>query len=195
MKIKGIDFETAKICTAELIGRSDLIRETSGTGRLATDTTSLLNAPAGNRNDTLPIAYLAHRLGVPLDAVPVPRTPIAGVKALGYYDPPPQGSKTKPKLVGEFPTAVFGTVAADGRTYAHRIYLAPGGSGKADLGADPTGKARNPKKSARVIDNDNTAGCSVVWGEPSIASHIILAEGIETAAAIALVMQPENNCQ
>ena len=73
--------------------------------------------------------------------VPLPSTPVAGLKALGYYDPPPPGSKTKPKLVGEFPCAVFGTVAADGRTHAHRIYVAPGGAGKADLGSGPDGHA------------------------------------------------------
>jgi phage/plasmid primase-like uncharacterized protein len=191
MKVKGLDFERAKISIAELLGRNDLIRERGGNRRQATDAASLLNAPAEDRDDTLPIAYLAHRLGVAPDAVPVPRTPIAGLKALGYYDPPPQGSKAKPKLVGEFPTAVFGTVAADGRTHAHRIYLAPRGVGKANLGTDPTGRARNPKKSARVIGNDNTAGRSVVWGDPAIAPHIILAEGIETGAAIALAMQAE----
>ena len=41
-----------------------------------------------------------------------------GLKALGYYDPPPQGSRAKPKLVGEFPCAVFATIAADGGTHA-----------------------------------------------------------------------------
>ena len=86
---------------------------------------------------------------------------------------------------------MFGTVDVGGRTHAHRIYLASGGIGKADLGADPTGNPRDSKKSARVIGNDSTAGRSVLWGDPAIARHIILAEGIETATAIALAMQAE----
>jgi len=189
MKVKGLEFEGAKISIAELLGRNDLIREGGGNRRQTTDAASLLNAPADNRDDTLPIAYLAHRLGVAPDAVPVPRTPIAGLKALGYYDPPPQGSKAKPKLVGEFACAVFGSVAADGRTHAHRIYVAPSGRGKADLGISPAGKPRDAKKSARVVGDVNTAGYSVLWGDPAIAGHVVVSEGIETGAAIALAMQ------
>ncbi len=139
----------------------------------------------------LPITYLAHRLGVTVEAVPIPSTPMVGLKALGYYDPPAPGSKAKPKLVGEFPCAVFGTVAADGRTHAHRIYLAPGGAGKADLGVGPDGRPRDPKKSARIIGDDNTAGRSVLWGDPERAPHIIVTEGIETAAAVALAKSAE----
>ena len=139
----------------------------------------------------MPVAYLAHRLGVTAEAVPIPSTPMVGLKALGYYDPPAPGSKAKPKLVGEFPCAVFGTVAADGRTHAHRIYLAPGGAGKADLGAGPDGRPRDPKKSARIIGVDNTAGRSVLWGDPERAPHIIVTEGIETGAAVALAKTAE----
>ena len=69
---------------------------------------------------------------------------------------------------------MFGTVAADGRTHAHRIYLAPGGAGKADLGSGPDGQPRDPKKSARIIGDDNTSGCSVLWGDPERAPWIIL---------------------
>jgi hypothetical protein len=191
MKVKGIDFEAAKICAAELIGRSDLIRETSGTGRQATDAASLLNAPVGNRDDTLPIAYLAHRLGVVPDGVPIPATPIVGLKSLGYYDPPAQGSKAKPNLIGEHPCAVFGTIAADRGKHAHRIYLAPGGRGKADLGIGPHGQARDPKKSAKIIGDDNSAGRSVLWGNPSSVPHIVVTEGIETGCAVALALQAE----
>jgi phage/plasmid primase-like uncharacterized protein len=191
MKVKGIDFEEAKLYIAELIGRGDLIREKNGAGRQATDAASLLSASAERRDDTLPIAYLAHRLGIDVAAVPIPRTPIVGLKALGYYDPPPQGSKTKPKCVGEFPCAVFGTVAADGRTHAHRIYLAPSGAGKADLGVGPAGRPRDPKKSAKIIGDDNTAGRSALWGDPAVAPHIVLVEGVETATAIALALVAE----
>ena len=140
---------------------------------------------------SLPLVYLAHRLGVATEAVPVPATPIVGLKALGYYDPPPPGSRAKPKHVGDFPCAVFGTTAADGGTHAHRIYLAPGGSGKADLGVGPDGRPRNPKKSAKVLGDDNTAGRAVLWGEAEHAPHVIVTEGIETAAAVALAMAGE----
>src|SRR3954454_20094144 len=151
-----------------------------------TDAASLLNAPADNRDDKLPMIYLAHRLNIPLDQVPGPVTPIAGLKALGYFDPPPSGSKAKPKLVGEFPCAVFGTVAADGKTHAHRIYLAPDGRGKAELGETPEGKARDPKKSAKAATGDNTAGRAVLWGDPTHAPSVVIAEGIENGAVVAL---------
>ena len=189
MRIEQLDFDAAKVRAAELIGRTDLIR-TNGQHQ-ATDAASLLNAPRDNRDDSLPVAYLAHRLGVDARAVPIPSTPVVGLKALGYYDAPPPGSKAKPKLVGEFPCAVFGTVAADGRTHAHRIYVAPGGAGKADLGARPDGQPRDPKKSARIIGDDNTSGRSVLWGDPERAPWIILCEGIETGAAVAFAFQSE----
>ncbi len=194
MKVEGRDFEAAKLRVAEVLNLPDLIR-TKGEGHggdrvyQATDAASLLNAPADRRDDSLPVAYIAHRLGVAMDAVPIPSTAMVGLKSLGYYDAPPPRSKTKPKLVGEFPCAVFGTIAADGRTHAPRIYLAAGGSGKADLGVGPTGKSRDPKKSAKTTNDVSTAGCAVLWGDPNRAAWVILAEGIETAAAIALSFQ------
>ena len=196
LKVLGCDFEAAKIRVAELLNRRDLIRTkvaAVGGGRRyqATDAASLLGAPAECRDDTLPRAYLAQRLGVAMDAVPNPRTAMIGLKALGYYDPPPQGSKAKPKLVGEFPCAVFGTVAADGGAHAHRIYLAPAGAGKADLGIGPYGRPREPKKSAKLVGDDNVAGRSVLWGDPGRAAHLLVAEGIETGAAVALAFAPE----
>jgi hypothetical protein len=181
------DFEGAKMRVALLLGRDDLIRRLVGDsqgGYQASDADSLLNAPDVDRDDSLPLHYLANRLGVPSDAVPIPSTPRRGLKALGYYDPPPPGSKAKPKPVGTFPCAVFGTVSSDGRTHAHRIYLAPEGAGKADLGTDASGR-RQPKKSARILDGVNRNGCAVVWGDPSRAPNILLTEGIETAAAVA----------
>ena len=102
MKVEAIDFEAAKVRAAELIGRTDLIRNGNGHYQ-ATDAASLLSAPADRRDDALPLAYLAHRLGVAVDAVPIPSTPIVGLKALGYYDPPPPGSQAKPKLVRRIP--------------------------------------------------------------------------------------------
>ena len=116
---------------------------------------------------------------------------MVGLKALGYYDAPPPGSKAKPKLVGAFPCAVFATMAADGRTHAHRIYVAPGGARKADLGAGPDGRPRDPKKSARIIGDDNTSGRAVLWGDAEPAPWIILCEGIETGAAVAFAFRSE----
>jgi hypothetical protein len=183
------DFEAAKIEVAELLGRYDLIQTKNDGGQFQkTDADSLLNAPGERRDDSLPIAYLAHRLGVPAPDVPVPSTRIAGLMALGYFDPP-ASPRAKPKHVGDYPCAVFGTTAADGRRHAHRIYVAPAGAGKADLG-EVNGRPRNPKKSARVIGDESTAGCAVLWGETT-APHIILSEGIETGGAVALAFNNE----
>src|SRR5512132_670959 len=137
-----------------------------------------------------PVAYLVHRLGVAPDAVPIPRTPMLGLKMLAYYDLPTR-SGAKPTLVGTYPCIVFGTVAADSRTHAHRIYVAKGGAGKADLGIGADGKPRDPKKSARVLEGDNTSGRSVLWGDPRRAAHVVVAEGVETAAALALAFAQE----
>ena len=186
---EGCDFEAAKIRVAEVIGRSDLIR-TPGKHQ-AMDAASLLSVPVENRDDLLPVAYLAHRLGVSEAEVPIPRTQMVGIKALGYFDAP-TGKGDKPRLVGEFPCAVFETVDVDGRRHAHRIYLAPGGAGKADLGKKADGEERDPKKSATKVDkSDRITGRAVIWGDPAQAPHLIIAEGIETAAAVALVWWAE----
>jgi hypothetical protein len=192
-KVEGIDFEAAKIRVAEIIGRTDLIyvKDAKRKKYQAIDAASLLNAPADNRDDKLPLVYLAHRLNVSVELVPIPVTQIAGLKALGYYDAPPSGSKAKPALVGEYPCAVFGTVAADGKTHAHRIYLAADGRGKAALSETADGKPRDPKKSARAAKDDNTAGRAVLWGDPARALHVVVAEGIETGAAVAFALAPE----
>src|SRR5665213_429893 len=156
------------------------------------DAASLLSAPAEDRDDTLPVAYLAHRLSVSLDAVPTPSTRMVGIKALGYFDAPPTAPKGKPKWIGDWPCAAFETIAADGRVHAHRIYLAPGGAGKAELPPKPDGTPRDPKKSATKTDKDDrTAGRAVLWGDPERAPHVIVAEGIETGAAVALAFAAE----
>ncbi len=196
MKVEGCDFEAAKLRVAKILNRLDLIQtKNDGQGKRtayqATDAASLLGAPADRRDDSLPVAYLAHRLGVAMDAVPLPSTAMVGLKALGYFDPPPQRSKAKPKLVGDFPCAVFATIAADGRSHAHRIYLAPDGAGKADLGLNPEGRQREPKKSAKLTGETSVAGCAVLWGDPCTATHIIVTEGIETGAAVALAFSAE----
>ena len=192
-KVEGLDFEAAKIRCVEIVGRADLIRTKSegGGNYQTTDARSLLNAPADRRNDALPRAYLAHRLGIVPAAVLMPSTPVVGLKALAYYD----ASKTpkgKPVKVGEYPCTVFGQIDAQGRQHAHRIYVEPGGAGKANLGIGPKGGPRDPKKSAKTTEGDTTtAGRVVAWGNPKVAPWCISAEGIETAAAVANAFRAE----
>src|SRR5262249_22534488 len=85
------------------------------------------------------------------------------------------------------------TVDRDGKTHAHRIYLASGGAGKAELGIGPNGQRREPKKSARKTEHESTAGRAVIWGDASTAELELIFEGIETAAAAALAFQNEIN--
>ncbi|NEU14899.1 DUF927 domain-containing protein, partial [Methylobacterium sp. BTF04] len=193
-KIKGLNFEGAKIRCAEILGENDLIHPKATSGLRGefqlTDARSLLNAPAERRDDRLPANYLGHRLGIDADAVLMPNTPAVGFVALAYFDPPKENG-SKPVKVGDFPCAVFETQDAAGGTHAHRIYLAAGGAGKAELGATAGGKPRDPKKSAKHIGDDSTAGRSVLWGDPAVATWCIVSEGIETAAAVAQAFRPE----
>ena len=191
---EGIDFEAAKIRVAQMLDREDLIHNPT-VGKSdhyqASDAESLLSAPTDQRDDALPGAYLSNRLSVPVEELLMPSTPAVGLKALAYFDPPPAGSKAKPKCIGDFPCAVFGTVSVDGRTHAHRIYVAPGGAGKAELGNGPDGHPRDPKKSAKLTDGVGQSGCCVVWGDASRAPLLLLTEGIETGAAVALAFRTE----
>jgi hypothetical protein len=179
-RVEGIDFEAAKLRVADILGRRDLIK-TKGGQRM--DAASLLQPPADQQDPNLARAYLAHRLGVPPDQVAMPSTPVVGWRTLPYYDPPPTKGG-KPTLVGHHPCIVFGTIAQDGRKHAHRIYVAQGGTGKAELGVHPDGHPRDPKKSAKLAAGQSAAGCVVLWGDPK-TPHLLLAEGIETAAALA----------
>jgi hypothetical protein len=192
--IEDVDYDTAKIRVAEIIGRSDLIKTKSGgKGHQTTDATSLLTPSPDNRNDDLVWIYLGYRLNVDPNCAPRPRTRAVGIASLGYFDPPPRKAKktAKPILVATTPCAVFEQIDRDGGIHAHRIYLAAGGLGKADLGIDANGKSRKAKKSARVIGADNTSGRSVLWGDPKTATLAILCEGIETAASVALALWAE----
>jgi hypothetical protein len=112
MKVRGLDFEAAKILAAELLHRGDLIK-TKAAGWQKTDPQSLLNPPTENRNDELPYRYLAARLGVAIDQVPTPSTKIVGIALLAYFDLPAKYER-KPALVTHAPCAVFETIAADG---------------------------------------------------------------------------------
>lgn len=192
MKCEGLQtFDDAKLRVAEIIGAQQLVTVRHGDDRrfMRTDARSLISPPSDNRDDELVRAYLAHRLGVDLVDAPIPSTPIAGIEALDYFDPLPQGSKAKPKSIGAFPCAVFGTLSPDGRAHAHRIYLAPGGAGKAKLGQTSSGKERDPKKSAKTSDDISIGGLSVLWGDPETAATTIVLEGIETGAAVAYALR------
>jgi hypothetical protein len=186
-RVERIDFEAAKLRVAEILGRRDLI-ETKGGQRM--DAASLLQPPAGQRDDGLGSLYFGYRLGVSPESAPMPATRVVGWRELAYYDPPPSEEK-KPRLVGRFPCVVFETIAPHGQRHAHRIYVAPAGAGKAELGSGPNGSPREPKKSARLKEGESAAGCAVLWGDPATASHLLVAEGIETAAALALAHREE----
>ena len=142
MRIEGLGFEAAKLRVAEILGRTDLVREVAaGPHHQATDAASLLRPPPERRDDGLPIAYLACRLKVAVEQVPRPTTPMTGFKALASCDPPvrPGG---RPKPVGHYPCAVFGTLAAGGRL--QRLHLPCGPR----CLTDPVGKLsdRRPHK-------------------------------------------------
>jgi hypothetical protein len=110
----------------------------------------------------------------------MPSTPAAGWRQLPYFDPPTEPGG-KPVLIASPPAAVFGSRAQDGRQHAHRIWVAPDGAGKADL------QGRDCKKSAP----GKAAGCIVQWGNLAAAPRLIVAEGVETGAAVALAHRPE----
>ena len=195
MKMKADDFEAAKIIVAEMLHRDDLIKTKIGNNsgpRQKFDAESLLNPPADNRNDELVYRYLGACLRIDADEVPRPSTKAVGITSLAYFDPPAKNAKNaKMALVGHWPCAVFETIAADGRTHAVRIYLNENSDGKAELGQDAGGKERDPKKSARRHPQGlSTAGCCAVWGNAN-SECVILAEGIENAAAIAASVRDE----
>ena len=188
---EGLDFETAKMRVAEIIGRHDLIiTEVNGLKYQRTDAGALLNPAFENQDDALAWTYLGHRLGIEPQRVPRPATKVVGLKSLPYFDPP-QRSGGRPIHIGDYPAAVFETMDRDGKRHAHRIYLAPGGAGKAELGVRPDGQPREPKKSAKKTANESTAGRAVIWGDPSTAETNMLFEGIETAAAAAFAFESE----
>ena len=88
---------------------------------------------------------------------------------------------------------MFGTVAADGRAHAHRVYLSSDGTSKAELGETAEGKPRDPKKSARTADGQpSTAGCGVVWGDVERADHCVVVEGIENGCSVAYALREES---
>jgi phage/plasmid primase-like uncharacterized protein len=190
MRCENIDFDAAKLRVAEILRRQDLVKVRDGERRQRMDAASLLQPPADQRDEGSVRSYLAYRLDVAPDQVPTPSTPVMGWRSLAYYDPPAKGSR-EPKLVGQYSCVVFGTRSPDGRRHAHRIYVGPNGAGKAALGRRTNGSPRDPKKSATLRAGQSADGCVVLWGDPTRAPHVILCEGIETAAALALARQAE----
>jgi hypothetical protein len=190
MRLEGLEFEAAKLRVAEILGRPDLIKVKDGQRHQAMDAASLLRPSADQRDEGLARSYFGSRLDVPPDRAPMPSTPVVGWRSLAYYDPPARKG-SKPKLAGHHPCLVFGTLSPDGRRHAHRIYVQHDGAGKAELGRRSDGRSRDPKKSAALKEGQSAAGCVVLWGDPTRARHVILCEGIETAAALALARQAE----
>lgn len=175
-EMRGITFAEAKIWAMRCLGRTDLIKTQ---GKEKKDRVAeALNPPPELRDDLIPPAYLRGRLGGA--EIPKPTTPVIGWKKLGYYDAPIEGKKAQ--KVGDWPCAVFGLTDIDGHIHAHRIYT-NGAGGKADLPPLANGEARPVKK--LIYDGGNSSGLCVVWGNLLTATLIIIAEGIETAAAIA----------
>ena len=190
MRCEGIDFDAAKLRVAEILDRQELVKVRDGQRHQAMDAASLLRPPAEQRDQALVRSYLACRLDVSPDQVPMPSTPAVAWRSLAYFDPPATKGG-KPKLVGHYPCAVFGTCSPDGSRHAHRIYVQHDGAGKAELDRRSDGRPRDPKKSATLKQGQSAAGCVVLWGDPTRAPRVILCEGIETAAAVALARQAE----
>jgi Domain of unknown function (DUF927)/Toprim domain len=189
-RCQGLGFDAAKLRAAEILGRQDLIKIRHGERHQAMDAASLLQPPADQRDENLVCRYLDYRLDVPPNQAPLPSTPVIGWRSLPYYEPATRKGR-RATLVGHYPCLVFATVAPDGRKHAHRIYTAARGAAKADLGVGPDGHRRDPKKSAKLDAGQSSTGCVVTWGDAAKAAHVILAEGIETAAALALARQGE----
>jgi Family of unknown function (DUF5906)/Toprim domain len=180
MKVKGLDYAQAKLWLVEhVLHRDDLIRTTGKRGPHW-----YLNPPPDKSDDSLPRAYLACRLGLPPADVLMPTTPVAGWRALGYYD----GGLDH--HVGDFPCAVFGLVNPRRRIHVHRIYVKRGGQGKAEISAGKDGTSRKPKKAA-PLHGDQIDGRCAYWGDPATALTIILCEGIETGQGVAQAHKAE----
>ena len=190
-------FAKSKIEAVEALGRTDLIRTFNGTPTKSQKTTDksqsaplwhgqfdaakLLNPPVNLRNDDLYYTYMAARLGIPRDEVPVPSTPFVGISALEYFDAT-NGGDDKRKPLCLLPCVVFGMMDVDDNlTGAIRIYLDPQGRQKAALGLDANGRERRVKPFAP----GTKSGGEVRFGNPATATVKTGCEGIETGAAIA----------
>ena len=192
MRLEGLDVEPAKLRVAELLGRHDLIKARAGERHQPMDAASLLRPPADQRDRSHgAAAILPSGSTSALIEVPMPSTPVIGWRALAYYDAPAKKGG-QPKLVGHYPGAVFGTLAP-GRAPPRRIgsMCNPTARARPSSACRTDGRPRDAKKSATLKEGQNAAGCVVLWGDPAKAPHLVLGEGIETAAALALARQPE----
>jgi hypothetical protein len=174
MKVESLDYLAAKLRIAEVIHCENLIRTTG-----EKDPLWFLHPRSDEKDEALPRDYLAYRLGLPPGDVLMPRTPTAGWRSMGYYEGDLKNH------IGDYPCAVFGLVNADGRTHGQRLYLAPGGRGKAELPPRENGSRRDPKKAVRLPEGDRIDGRCVFWGDPAKTHRMILGEGIETSQALA----------
>ena len=174
------------------LGRSDLIKQTAGGHQRfqAMDATNLLRPAPDQRDEGLPVAYLAYRLGVAVEQVPRPTTPTTGFKSLAYFDPPATVSRPSRSWSAITPRRVR---HACGRRPAARpsdlrctIRRGEGGAGRRRI---DWARIRRNRPRSRASRARPDARCS--RGDASKAPHLLLTEGIETGAAVALVFLPE----
>jgi hypothetical protein len=185
-KVRGCTFNDAKLYIAEIVA-PDLIRERKG--GISFKAASLLKPPPDQLWPEAYGLYVGARMGIAPDAVPVPTTGVTAWRSLSYYDPPPKGGN-KPVLVGEYPAVIIRLVDKHNGLHSLRIYLAPDGRGKAELGIGPNGKPRAAKKAATVAEGDNSSGRFALFGHEA-APHWLATEGVENAAAAAYAFQKE----
>ena len=192
-KVRGCSFAEALSFAAERVGyrmkQNQLKAQYAGPSNRVE---KLLSPQGDHRDDTLVGLYLGERLNVDPDDVPMPTTRVAGWRALDYFDPSDRHDRSsRQSPVASPPAIVFETTDLNGSNHAHRIYLSPDGTRKADLGAAPNGSPRPAKKSAPTQKSRSVAGCAVYWGDPTTGNQLVLCEGIETGAAIALAFQAQ----
>ena len=76
------------------------------------------------------------------------------------------------------------------RTRTGFIWL-PTGAAKRNLAKRRRAGRATRRNRRKLSQDDNTAGRAVLWGDPANAPHVIVTEGIETGAAVALALAPE----
>ncbi|MEM9627817.1 MAG: toprim domain-containing protein [Pseudomonadota bacterium] len=187
-KVRSCSFRDAKLFIAETIA-PDLIRKRgdakSGTAAKGSKVERALNPAAANRGDDLVRNYLGDRLGIDPDDIVPPSTQSAGHKQRACYV---KSAGDRPAKLGDWPCAVFEAVAPDGRTGAFQIFLNRDDPQKKAVIADQDGE---PVKSKRWLgkerEGDSLAGLAIWFGERAKASTVYVLEGIEDAAAVAVI--------
>ena len=121
----------------------------------------------------------------------MPSTPAVGWRELAYYDPPTVEGAASPSWSADIPASS----SPPWRRMGGHMLIAS--MSRLMVPARPiwasaaTAEPRDPKKSARLKEGQSAAGCVVLWGDPASAPHLLLAEGIETSAALALAHRAE----